>query len=302
MRNKRTVCILILSVCLIAAALLFYQCYQSSQQAKRQLEKKKVAWNILREKISKEIKTSRAKMGVVIKDLDIGWQIFYRQDEVIPAASLVKIPIMAACYLAAEEKRIGLKDKLMLTAANKVSGSGELKNRPCGSIFSIEELIGFMICQSDNTACNMLIDFLGFAYLNDSFKRMGLRNTNLSRRMMDFSGRGMGIENYTTSRDMAYLLEKIYHQEFLNKQVSQRCLNLLKHQKVNNRIGRKLPASVVVAHKTGSERNICHDAGIVFTDKGDYLICVLTNKAKASKEAKQLIANLAFYTYSYYFQ
>ena len=72
-------------------------------------------------------------------------------------------------------------------------------------------------------------------------------------------------------------------------------------QKVNDRIPKKLPAGVTVAHKTGLENGLCHDAGIVYTDKGDFLICVLTkHKNKSAREAKALIADISFAAYNYY--
>ena len=157
-----------------------------------------------------------------------------------------------------------------------------------------------MISESDNTATNMLIDRLGFACLNDNFKKIGLKDTNISRRMMDFRSRKAGKENFTTASDLAHILEKIYKKKLINKAYSQMCLDFLKKQKIKDRIPVKLPAGTLVAHKTGLEKGICHDAGIVFTPRGDFLICVLTrHKNKTAKSAKELIAQLAFLTYSY---
>ena len=76
---------------------------------------------------------------------------------------------------------------------------------------------------------------------------------------------------------------------------------MLRRQKMHDRIPKKLPEGVVVAHKTGLERGVCHDAGIVSTPNGDYLIVVLTkHKAKwGAKPSKRLIADLARQVYDY---
>jgi beta-lactamase class A len=160
--------------------------------------------------------------------------------------------------------------------------------------------MALMVTRSDNTAANLLIDLLGRKYLNAYFKRIGLRNTNLSREMMDFKYRKKGIENYTTSKDVSVLLEKMYKGTFINATVSRQCLALLKRQKVKDRIPRKLPRDVVVAHKTGLERSVCHDAGIVFTSNGDFLICVLTKSKAGFGTSKEFIARIAAYTYHNY--
>jgi beta-lactamase class A len=120
--------------------------------------------------------------------------------------------------------------------------------------------------------------------------------------MMDFKYRKNGVENYTSAKDMALVMEKIYRKELINADVSKRSLELLKNQKINDRIPVKLPDGVTVAHKTGLERYVCHDVGIVFTEKGDYLIVVLTKTKKGFRQAKMFIADMALETYNYYKQ
>jgi len=211
----------------------------------------------------------------------------------------VKVPIMLACFYADAKKKINLQDALVLKSAQKVSGSGILKDMPEGTKLTIEELVDLMITQSDNTACNMLIDLLGFDYINDFFRALGLKDTNLSRRMMEFNVRKKGIENYTTAQDMAFCLEIIYHNKFLSRKISQKALSLLKKQEVRDRIPARLPDTIAVAHKTGLERKICHDAGIMFTPGGDFLICVLTKNAKRTRVAKKFIAQVALDVFEY---
>jgi beta-lactamase class A len=120
--------------------------------------------------------------------------------------------------------------------------------------------------------------------------------------MMDFKERKEGEENYTTAEDMVYLLEKLYHNEFLNKNVSEECLAILGQQKINDRIPRKLPKTgIFIAHKTGLERSVCHDAGIVFTQKGNFLICILVrHEDRFARHAKRLISEIALLTFNYY--
>ncbi|MCK9571772.1 MAG: class A beta-lactamase-related serine hydrolase [Candidatus Omnitrophica bacterium] len=276
--------------------------YQDIVFKKMLLEKRKTAWVDLETKLKQRALSFKGTVGLVIKDLDTGWQIDLNQGRLMPAASLVKIPIMLAFFYADSEGKISLKRELYLKSNDKVAGSKVLGNLPTGSRFTVEELFNPMITQSDNAAANALISLMGFDKLNDYFKRMGLKNTNLARKMMDFSRRRSGVENYTTAADCAYLLDQLYAGNFLSEDVSRRCLEILGGQKINDRIPRKLPkASVFVAHKTGLERHICHDVGIVFTPKGDFLICVLVKHGdKTARNAKKLIADIALLTYNYY--
>ncbi|MDD5108999.1 MAG: class A beta-lactamase-related serine hydrolase [Candidatus Omnitrophica bacterium] len=266
------------------------------------LNRKKEEWFRLKRTLESKVGHFKGQVGLVVEDLNTGWVISFNDDILIPSASLVKIPVMLSCFYAQQEGKINLKDSIALKNFQKVSGSKVLGNYPVGSRFIIEDLFDPMITLSDNAAANALIDLLGFDDLNMYFKKMGLKNTNIVRNMMDFKGRSAGKENYTTASDMAYILEKLYRGQFLSQGISDRCLILLGQQKINDRIPKNLPKEgVFAAHKTGLERHICHDAGIVYTQKGNFLICVLVqHENKFAQPAKRLISDIALSTYNYY--
>ena len=254
----------------------------------------------LEEAVHKRVKAFRGEIGLVIRDLDSGWTFQVNPDKLFPAASMVKVPIMAACLKAAEEGRLSLQDDLKLKRSDKATGSGVLRRRAMGSAYTIEQLVELMVTHSDNTAANMLIDLLGFDYLNRTFREMGLERTNLSRKMMDFRSRDMGVENYTSAREMADILERIFRKGCVCSSVSERSLEFLKSQKVNDRIPRLLPKDTVVAHKTGLERQVCHDAGIVFTDNGNFLISAFTKTTSGPRTAKRFISSVSSLAYTVY--
>jgi beta-lactamase class A len=304
MKRKIIVLMVLLAASLFGAFFLYnaYIGYQRFKNQHNALEYKKELWQGLKKGLEREIRNFKGDVSIVIKDFNTDWEIDFNKQELVPSASLIKIPIMLSCFYAESEGRVCLTDKATLRRCDKVAGSKVLGTKPAGSVFTIEELLNPMITLSDNASANVLIDFLGFDTLNAYFRKMGLRNTNLARKMMDFKERSEGEENYTTAEDMAYLLEKLYRGDFLNKDVSHRCLTLLGQQKINDRIPRKLPKNeTFIAHKTGLERHVCHDVGIVFTQKGDFMICVLVkHDERLAKNAKRLIANVALATYRYY--
>jgi len=284
-----------------AALFITYRNYTGSPEFKR-IKAREKAWLGLKKDLQDKVAHFEGTVGLVIKDLDTGREIDFNKDTLIPSASLVKIPIMLSCFYAARDGKIHLNDPVRLKRADRVSGSKILENKPVGSVFTVEELFHPMITQSDNTAANLLIGFMGFDTLNAYFRKMGLRDTNLARKMMDFKERRNGEENYTTAQDMADLLEELYRKKFLSDEISGKCLDLLGQQKVNDRIPKKLPNDgMFIAHKTGLERHICHDVGIVFTDNGDFLICVLVKHGnRSAAPAKKLISDIALLTYNYY--
>jgi len=298
---KKTVNIAFFSAFIFLLTVLSSYGFRSYTESRNRLVKRSAAWREAREKLFKKAKSFKGQVCFVIKDLEMGWEASYNPDAPVPSASIVKIPVMACCLDSVYKGELDKKEELALKACSRVSGSGTLKGKPIGTKVCIDRLLDLMITQSDNTAANMIIGIFGFRELNHYFEYIGLKNTNISRFMMDMKSRARGVENYTTARDMAGLLEKIYEGKLGSKAMSSDCMELLKKQHLRDRIPKELPRDTVVAHKTGLERHVCHDVGIVFTGNGDFLIAVLTkHNNKNSRPSKKIIADLALVTYEYY--
>ena len=226
--------------------------------------------------------------------------IFLKPAQPFPAASLIKLPIMAVCFQAAKEGRISLSEEMILKTRYKTAGSGILKNMPVGKKITISKLITLMITLSDNTAANMIITKLGREYINKKFKEIGLKQTALNRSIMDLSARKKGIENYTSIQDMVSLLKRIYHKTLINKEYSQAMLDILLKQKVNDRIPKYLPKNIRIAHKTGLEKHIVADIGIVFAPDCDYILAAAVAGKTTYKKAKEIIAKISLAAYEYF--
>lgn len=306
MRIKNIYIFIGLLIFLAAGAYFGQQYYGRLQKAKQERliqEARQVSWRQVQQRIKNEISQFKGEVGIAIIDLETGWEFSHEKAQLFPSASLAKIPLMAACFLAADQGRIKLNHNIALKSSDKLTGSGVLKGMPVGTTFSVEKLIGLMIYDSDNTAANIVTNLAGIDYLNSAFKSFGLKNTDLSRKIADYQSRDNGIENYTTAEDMAMLLDKIYRRSLGNKNVSDQCISMLKLTRMNDRIPKYLPLEITVAHKTGLENGVCHDAGIVFTHKGNFIIVVLTKHANSnSAPSKEFIAKVSLHAYKYFDQ
>ncbi|MFH0807343.1 MAG: serine hydrolase [Elusimicrobiota bacterium] len=262
---------------------------------------RKIVYNDLNKEVMENVYSFPGEVGLYIKDLKTGAVITYNEDKKFASASLVKLPIMVATYQAVEDGNITLKEQLILTRSLRAAGSGTLKSCRRGSKFCIYDLIYHMITESDNTATNMISNKLGYGYINWVFKnKLNLQVTRMDRGIMDLKMRRYGVENYTTAREMGDILEKMYNKQLVSEKASEEMLTILQQQKHKDRIRRFLPKDLNVANKTGLLRDICHDAGIVFTDKGDFIVCVLTSDFGSYKLAKNLIGEVAYKTYRCY--
>jgi beta-lactamase class A len=73
-------------------------------------------------------------------------------------------------------------------------------------------------------------------------------------------------------------------------------IDLLKSQELNDGLPKYIPETVEVAHKTGDIGLYKHDAGIVYTDAGTYIIVVMseTNVPLGAQERIALVSKGVF--------
>jgi len=143
---------------------------------------------------------------------------------------------MAAVFEKIKAGQLSLDTQIRLTRRDRVGGSGSLKWVRDGTSLSVMEIIFKMITESDNTATRMLIDTVGMDYLSGAFKSLGLAATNITQEGMSLTSGRVARENYTTPREMASLLERIYAGELVSKDSSEFMLDVLKHTKSRSRL------------------------------------------------------------------
>lgn len=291
---RKKILVIIAATAFIVAGSIFVFALGRSVQKARLLKN-------LKQDVSQQAKSEGFDYSFLVKDLSfLGPQVSFGPDKQFPAASLIKLPILAAGLRAVKEGKAGLDEKFIIEKKDITGGSGRLKNAKLPFQISFQELLAKMTSESDNTAANKVIDILGFDYINQAIKELGLSSTILARKIHDFSLRRKGIENYTSSRDMEKVLNRIYRGTLINRDLSSLALGFLKAQEVDDRLPLYLPENVVIANKTGLERGVVHDAGIVYAPKGNYLICVLTKNTRGYARAKKFIAQVSLLAYNLY--
>ncbi len=239
-------------------------------------------------------------VGIYIKDLNSDKMWEYNPDRLFPSASLIKVPIMVAICEKIKRGEISLDTQIKLTRNDRAGGSGSLKWARDGTSLSVMRIIYKMITESDNTATKMLIDYAGIGYFQQAFSNLGLVYTKIYPEGLSLTSSQVTRENYTTAREMATLMERIYKGEMVDRNLSEFMLDVLKHNKSRSRLRKGLPIGWEIGHKTGLLRKSCHDVGVVFSPRGDYIIAVLTSNVPDYSSAKGFISRVAKTTYEYY--
>lgn len=235
----------------------------------------------------------------VIKNLKTGEKFVYNENELVPSASLIKIPIMMETLQQVEKKKLSLNQRIVVQDDVKVPYS-ILNLLESGNSYSLKDVMTLMIVQSDNTAANILIDLVGMDNVNNYIRSLGLKNTVLQRKMMDESARKEGRENKTTALDMANLLEIIYKGSKENNSYSVIMKNILMNQLDNSMMRMNIPDDTTIAHKTGDLDGISHDVAIVYLKNVDYIFCNLNWDAVSNNFARNSIGKLSKIAYDYF--
>lgn len=248
------------------------------------------------EKISECVDDKKIKYAISIKNLRTGESYNYNENIVISSASTIKLLIMAEVMNQAKKGQLSLEERLLINPEDIVPYS-IIKLLDSNNSYTLKDLITLMIIQSDNTATNILINIAGINNINTYIRGIGLQNTILQRKMMDFEARVDGKDNFTTSSDMAKFLELLYKGEIVDKEFSGVMIEIMKMQLDKSMVYLEISDEVVVAHKTGELQNINHEVGIFYTQKGDYIFSMLTWEAESNNFARKIIGKVAKIVY-----
>ncbi len=154
-----------------------------------------------------------------------------------------------------------------------------------------QSLLTSMITVSDNTAFNQMVmlmgngDFLkGAAVLNRYLADKGYKGTEVHHTTSPAANAFVtdGGRNKASAKDCGVLLEQIYRGKCVNKTCSKQMMDLLLQQTRRWKIPAALPASAVVANKTGETSEVQHDIAIVKGPKTDYIICVFSTTSQSA--------------------
>ena len=248
-----------------------------------------------------EIDGNAGKFAFAVKNFTTGETFFSNEDEIFHSASMIKLPVLSCLYLEAENGNIDLDTKYELKKEDVVEG-GILPEFHYGSIFTLRDLANIMIVVSDNTATNILIDFLGFEKINKHIKEyLGMEKTELVKKLM-IPAKSPDIFNYTCALDILRFFDMLYFGKLVSKKAAKEMLNILSRQMFIEKIPRFLPDYVFTANKTGEVSGTRHDGAIVKSNDFDFGMCVLTSKSDDVNKADDFISSLSRYFFDLFSQ
>lgn len=245
----------------------------------------------LSEKIENLLDDEDGRYSMVVKNLKTG-ELFTRgAHEKYEAASLYKLWVMGTAYEQIVNGTLK-KNELLSNDVAELNDTFKIATEEAeltdGHIErTVESAIEDMITVSHNYAALLLASRVKISNMSKFMKKYGFLESH------------SGSPPTTTAFDTASYFERLYKGEIVNKKSSSEMVEILKRQQLNDRIPKYLPKEIGSAHKTGELNGDKHDAGIVFTDKGDYIL-VLMSETDDPSRAAEVEAQISREVYNYF--
>lgn len=239
--------------------------------------------------------------GIYIYDYHTGKTVDINKDEVFPAASIIKIPVLLDFFNRNKDlekegfEPVSLDKKLTFTEAHRTEGSGNLQFKSADVDYSIDYLAKIMIRKSDNSATNMLIEEVGgINQLNAALRHWGFSKTQVTSWLPDLKG-----TNTTTPYDIATMLYNIDNQKFLPLQSAANIKEYMSHVENRTLIKSQLPENTVLMHKTGDIGKMLGDAGVIYSPSGKkYIMVIMVKRPHNDYGARDLIQKVSKTVYN----
>ncbi len=196
--------------------------------------------------------------------------VSYRPHEIFSSASVIKL-LIAVGAMRRIDGASGLEQRLKIAPDEIVGGSETFGTARPDQPATVRRLLTAMIQQSDNTAANVLLDWLGMPNLNALAAELDLEQTRFERHFMSFRARAAGLDNRTSAADMATLaraiaLEPRYRFVY----------ELMLGQEDRETIPAGIARSVPIANKTGDLDGVRNDVAIVGKPPHGYVLVLLS--------------------------
>jgi beta-lactamase class A len=222
----------------------------------------------------------------------------------------MKVPVMIELFRRASSGSFSMNQGLMLVnqfasivdgslyALDSGSDSDTTLYHRIGDRVSVDTLLRLMITRSSNFATNTLITLVGAENVNRTMRTFGANRIQVLRGVEDGKAFDKGLNNTTTARDLAIVLQAIEDGRAASPAATREMLGILLAQEFNEKIPAGLPRGTRVAHKTGEITAVSHDAAIVYPEaRKPYVLVVLTRGITDGEKSSKLIADLSAIVY-----
>lgn len=245
----------------------------------------------LKELVKKAVNNEWTNYSVLVQDYNSPFRMSINESLIYNAASVNKVPILAAIYDRAKRGEIDF-DKVVTLQQDDIQdyGTGKIRYDAPGTTYTVKTLIQLMIQKSDNTAAFILGNYiLGLDAAQAYVTSLGMKQTDI-------------VDNKTSNKDMAILFEKIHNNTITTPALSEELQGLLTNSDFEDRLPALLPKGATVMHKIGTGTGAVHDAGIVSHGNTEYYIGIFTSDILDEEQAAKLLSEVSKVVYDFMYE
>lgn len=265
--------------------------------------------NNMEKKLQNLTANKDCEVGIAVIQDNKHWLL--NNDKTYPMMSVFKIFVAAAVLERIEKENTALNSPIIISQDMIYPTYSPLRDKikqyPYQS--TIEELLFYMLAQSDNIATDVLIShFGGITELNRFISSAGFPQivirVNEKQMSKDIQNQKLNIAH---PQDIALFLKAIDDGKILSAKQAAVFRNIMQQTQTGlNKLKTGLPNNVVIGHKTGSsdrdENGIKigdNDAGFVILANGKiyYIVVLIKNSKMSDEQNANLIAQVSKLVY-----
>lgn len=291
----------------LIAIVFFFAANQTSAQSK----------DDLRQKIEQIVASKNAVVGVSIIGNNGKDKISISGEKRFPMQSVFKFHIGLAMLSEIDKGKFTFEQKVEISKKDlSLDLYSPIKDEyPNGTTLTIAEILEYMVSQSDNVGCEVLLRMLGGPrtvenyFVKNKFKDISIKiNEEVMQANWDLQ-----FQNWTTPKAANKVLETFYFNKknLLSQKSYDFIWRIMRETSTGkNRLKGQLPVGTVVAHKTGSSgvnkktgvTAAVNDIGIVFLPNGRhfFISVFVTDSKEDTATNEKIIADIAKTSWDYF--
>lgn len=269
----------------------------------------------LRKQIEQLLATKNARVGVSFSGIEKKDTLTINGNSHFPLQSVFKFPIALKVLHVVDQKKLSLDQKIYIRKSDLLPDTwSPLRDKyPDGNVkIPLAEIIRFMVSESDNNACDILLRLVGGAKtVNDYIHELGIKNIAIRYNEEEMHREwNVQFSNWTTPVATTRLLKLFYDGKILSAKSYDFLWKVMCETSTGKeRIKGQLPTGTLVAHKTGTSGTnaqgitaAINDIGIVTLPNGNHFVIsvYVSNSKENTQTNEKIISDISKLVWDYF--
>lgn len=263
--------------------------------------------NSLKNQIIEIAKEAKGTVGVSVLNIETKKNISYNGNLHLPMQSVMKFPIALTVLHEIDLGKFKIDQLIHISKSDLPKTYSPLRDKyPEGNVdVSLRELLSYMVSQSDNDACDILLNLIGGPKQVENYMHLlGIKNIAVKASEFQMAQAwDVQFTNWCEPVAMTQLLNIAFRPDFLSKNSHAYLWQMLQETITGpKQIKGLLPAETIVAHKTGrfdaeelGRKSTTNDAGVITLQNHQHLAITvfISNSAADLTTRESVIARIA---------